>query len=93
MAPTSIRIPPALRDRIEARAAAERRSVSGMVLYILEQTLSDPPREPGDSPFAGERLGALRLVLAMADLGLDADEIAEQTGLDRETIATLLVEP
>jgi hypothetical protein len=39
-------------------------------------------KEPDDSPLAGERLGATRLVGSLAHLGLDAPEIAEVTGLD-----------
>jgi hypothetical protein len=46
-APTSIRIPRPLRERIEARAAAERRTISGTVLYLVEQALrQEHPREP-----------------------------------------------
>jgi hypothetical protein len=59
------------------------------VLYLVEQALGPEPREP-DGPLRGERLGALRLVLSLADTGLDADAISEATGLDRERIVAAL---
>jgi len=63
--------------------------LSRQVLYLVEQALGPEPTEPA-GPLAGEPLGALELVLSLADLGLDADEIAEATGLDRERIVAAL---
>jgi RNA polymerase sigma factor (sigma-70 family) len=48
-APTSSRFPADLRRRVQERAAEERRTLSGQVLYLVEQALGPEPREP-DGP-------------------------------------------
>jgi hypothetical protein len=46
-APTSIRFPRELRERVAARAATEHRTLSGPVPYLVEQALGpESPREP-----------------------------------------------
>jgi hypothetical protein len=79
-----------LRERLEARAAAERRALSGQVMFLVERALGpEPPRE-SDEPFAGELLGARRLVEDLARRGLTAEQIAAAVGLDRDRMAAAI---
>jgi predicted transcriptional regulator len=97
MTATTVRLPEDLDERLSAYCATTGAVKNRVMALALRSYLDGEPvcreeelREPEASPFAGERLGALRLVLSLADLGLDADEIAETTGLDRERIVATL---
>lgn len=48
--PTSIRFPPPLRDRIAARAAAERRTFSNQVIVLVETSLTASRDETSTGP-------------------------------------------
>ena len=63
--PSSIRFPRELRDRVRARARAERRTFSGMVLYLVEAAL-DGEHENGKGGIDADEIERL------ADLAREA---------------------
>jgi hypothetical protein len=97
---STLRLPQDLDDKLSTyceRVGATKNRVTCLALraYLGEEpaprVAPDRAREP-DGPLSGERLGAVKLVRALGNIGLDDDEIAEVTGLDGERVAAALAE-
>ena len=92
---STLRLPPDLDHRLAEHCREHGATKNRVCVIALRHYLDDAPpprvaltlREPDDSPFAGERLGALRLVREMAARGLDVARISEATGLDPDRVA------